>query len=750
MADIGAYYMTGLHVMLVIVAIGFFVSGLDDLFIDLCHMVRSVYRRLFVLSKYPKFTVDQMLQAREKPAAIMIPAWQESAVIGQMLSNALQTLNYTNYHIFVGTYPNDEDTGREVEKVRSRHENVHRVVCPKNGPTNKADCLNWIWQGIRLFEQEQGIEFAFFVMQDSEDVVHPLSLRLFNYLIPRRDMVQLPVFPLESGWNRWVCGHYMDEFAEFHSKNLSIRELFSKTVPSAGVGCAFGRNVLEVIAQHSNNLIFNIHSLTEDYEFGLRLRQFGLKGIFVNKAFTFEVRRITKSGDRLVRVTEHIATRERFPDRFWAAVKQKARWAVGITMQGWAELGWRGKAGSKYMLLQDRKTLVTSQINMLGYLVVLGFAALWLRAWLRPDAYRYPELVEQGTWLWRLIWVDTMFLFWRLLMRGFYVWSIYGFGQALLSIPRQVVGNFINWMAASRAVYLGLRYLCSGKLIAWDKTEHVFPSQDELRVFRRRLGDLLLEKRFISVAELEEGLRRQKDSGKPLGSVLLDMGVISEDVLVQALGQQLRVSVSQVDPDSIPLGVLKLVPKYLASQCGVIPLELRGDTLVVASSDIVPRSRVELLEKVTSRRVEVTLAARSDVSFALWRAYARLDCDKEPETYRPRIGDLLVKRNFVTRVQLQEACRRQRRSYRPLEEVLIEQGALTPARLNEALLRHPPSMNGSLGAFLVANNYVQLDQLKTALEAQERHFKPLGQILLDMQAIRKDQLQEVLDEQARN
>ena len=64
MAEIGACYTTALHVMLVVVSIGYLISGLDDLFIDLCHITRSIYRKLLVLPRYPKFTVDQMLQAK--------------------------------------------------------------------------------------------------------------------------------------------------------------------------------------------------------------------------------------------------------------------------------------------------------------------------------------------------------------------------------------------------------------------------------------------------------------------------------------------------------------------------------------------------------------------------------------------------------------------------------------------------------------------------------------------------------------
>lgn len=59
-----------------------------------------------------------------------------------MAELAATTLDYENYHIFVGTYPNDPDTQRDVDEVCARFPNVHKVVCARPGPTSKADCLN--------------------------------------------------------------------------------------------------------------------------------------------------------------------------------------------------------------------------------------------------------------------------------------------------------------------------------------------------------------------------------------------------------------------------------------------------------------------------------------------------------------------------------------------------------------------------------------------------------------------------------
>ena len=110
-----------------------------------------------------------------------------------MVMHTIESINYKNFDIFIGTYPNDQLTQDAVESVRATHPQVHKIVCPNPGPTNKADCLNWVFQGMLLEEEKRGVRYEIVVLHDSEDIVHPLELKLFNWLIPRKDMVQLPV-----------------------------------------------------------------------------------------------------------------------------------------------------------------------------------------------------------------------------------------------------------------------------------------------------------------------------------------------------------------------------------------------------------------------------------------------------------------------------------------------------------------------------------------------------------------------------
>ena len=162
---------------------------------------------------------------------------------------------------FVGAYPNDSETNAEIERAKRRHRRVVRVETPIPGPTSKADCLNHIVRAIFAYEAEHGIEFAGVVLHDSEDVVHPLELKFFNYLLPRKDMIQLPVVSLERGLGEPIACTYMDEFAEWHAKDLVVRESAVGWIPSAGVGTCFSRKAMDLLRQDGRDP-FSIKTLT--------------------------------------------------------------------------------------------------------------------------------------------------------------------------------------------------------------------------------------------------------------------------------------------------------------------------------------------------------------------------------------------------------------------------------------------------------------------------------------------------------
>lgn len=438
-------------------ALGFLILGLSDLLVDGVWLVLgsagfASRRRRGVAP----LRLDTLQPPREPGLiAVFTPAWDEAAVIGTMLRHTLCTFDHADYRIYVGCYPNDPATIAEVRAIADPR--LRLIVGSVPGPTTKADCLNRLWQAMLAEERADGRRVKAVVLHDAEDVVHSAELRVFDSLTDMYDLVQLPVTPLIHPRSLWVSGHYADEFAESHAKELVVRQALGAAIPSAGVGCAFRRDALAGMAERNRGLPFDADSLTEDYELGLKLRDIGGRQAFV---------RIAAAAGGAV-----VSTKEYFPHSFRAAVNQKARWMTGIALSGWDRLGWRGGLAERWMRLRDRQSLLAAVLLFCGY-VSFG---LW--AWLK-----LPELITD----WRpqpiskplalILAVNFGLLAWRLSLRFAFVTHAYGWRQGLLALPRVLVSNVVAIYAAWQAV-LRYRSIRRGGDAYWDKTAHAFPAE---------------------------------------------------------------------------------------------------------------------------------------------------------------------------------------------------------------------------------------------------------------------------------
>lgn len=435
-------------------AAGFLLFAIDDLMVDLRYFIHIGWQSLIAGPRFRDVTAISVPRpSRSGWMAIFIPAWNEANVIAQMLTRTLDRYDTAQFHLFVGHYRNDPATAAAIASVHD-----HRLVpvqVDADGPTTKADCLNRIYDELISFERAAGCTAKAIVLHDAEDLVDPAELRIFDWLIEQAGVVQLPVVPLLDPRSRWVAGHYADEFAEAHMKELVVREALGAAVPLAGVGCAIERSALARLADQHGGRPFDGHSMTEDYQMGLKLGAAGIRSMFV---------RIPQApGSR-----EVVASRGYFPATIAEAVRQKTRWVGGIAFAGWDQLGWRGGLGERWMRLRDRRGPLGAILIFGGYLAGLMWAQLWLAAALgakvaMPLSPALSNLIAINGWL----------LAWRLAMRAGFTAAVHGWREGLRSLPRVIVANLIMVLAAWQA----LKLHSSGGPERWDKTDHIFPSE---------------------------------------------------------------------------------------------------------------------------------------------------------------------------------------------------------------------------------------------------------------------------------
>ena len=447
---------------LLFAAICFLIAGLDDFAIDLVYFGMWLRGR----TRTPAFA--ELVGAPpgtdcEAPAGgrivLFVPAWQEAAVIGQMLAAAFARIDHPDYCIYVGLYPNDRDTQRAVAAIAAAEPRCRIVIGGRAGPTTKADNLNVLWRALLRDEAAEGWRARAVVLHDAEDLVHPLELRLFDAVIGRADAVQLPVLPVPDAASRLVAGHYCDEFAEAHGKSLPVRQALGAEIPFAGTGCALRRDLLQRIADLRGGSPFDPGSLTEDYELGLTVAMLGGRTEFV--------RVLEQAGDR----HSLICVRACFPGRVGDAVRQKARWMNGIALSGWDRIGWaRARSWSWiWMRMRDRRATLAMPVLAIAYCALLlwGVAAAAHLAGIETGV----RLDLPGGWL---LGTNAVLLAWRAGVRALWVARAYGWREAAWSPARLLVSNWISLLAGRCALFAYVATL-RGAPLRWDKTPHRFP-----------------------------------------------------------------------------------------------------------------------------------------------------------------------------------------------------------------------------------------------------------------------------------
>jgi adsorption protein B len=354
-------------------------------------------------------------------------------------------------------------------------------------------------------------------------------------------MIQLPVASLERSWYELVAGTYMDEFAEWHAKDLVVRESLSGTVPSAGVGTCFSRLAMRTLSEQTHNQPFNTDSLTEDYDVGTRLAKLGLRSIFARFPVQFAARRkrwFGMGGEREITITMPLCVREFFPDTVRTAYRQRARWTLGIAMQGWKQNGWSGSIKDRYLLFRDRKGIVTTFFGILAYLLVIQLICFGVAHAFGLLPRTFASRFVDSQWEHAVMYANAVALSLRIVQRFYFVTRLYGWEHGVLSVPRMIVGNFITCLAVGRAWRLFVAHLFTGKRLAWDKTMHDFPSSDGLPGKRQRLGEVLMSWQAIDHDKLEQALSDAHTRQLPLGRILMSHGWLDEETLAEAIAFQ--------------------------------------------------------------------------------------------------------------------------------------------------------------------------------------------------------------------
>src|SRR5262245_44467579 len=172
---------------------------------------------------------------------------------------------------------------------------------------------------------------------------------------------------------------------------------------------------------------------------------------------------------------------------------------------------------------------------------------------------------------------------------------------------------------------------------------------------RKRLGEILVQAGVLAEPQLRAALTEQRRWGGPLGRILVDMKLISEEAMVQALSHQLNLPAVNLDQKVIQPEAIDAIPGELAEQLSVVPFALQGKFLDLAMSDPTNVTTIDTLRTRTRLNIRPYLAGPKSIERALVRCYGRgvgpgVDVQAGPPSVTLQSTDGLTQLHQVTQM----------------------------------------------------------------------------------------------------
>ncbi|WP_235269902.1 GspE/PulE family protein [Geoalkalibacter subterraneus] len=151
-----------------------------------------------------------------------------------------------------------------------------------------------------------------------------------------------------------------------------------------------------------------------------------------------------------------------------------------------------------------------------------------------------------------------------------------------------------------------------------------------------RVGDILVAAGLVTREQVEHALKTQeKGKKKKIGTLLIEMGLITEDQLLSALATKFGLRLVNLEETEPSQDALAALPREVATRMQVVPVEIHGRTLVVATSQPTDPTISENLRFSTNYQIELVVSRSDQILEAIENHYVRTDSQ-----VRELIGEL--------------------------------------------------------------------------------------------------------------
>lgn len=154
----------------------------------------------------------------------------------------------------------------------------------------------------------------------------------------------------------------------------------------------------------------------------------------------------------------------------------------------------------------------------------------------------------------------------------------------------------------------------------------------------KRLGDILISDGLLTNEQLDQALEQQKQSHERLGTVLIEHGYITERELIDALRNQLGIDFIDLTKTNIDPSMSRYIPKSLAQEYEIVPIQVVRDNLFLAMSDPLNFMAIERARDTSRKNVVPMIATASAVRHAISILYENVNAAEAMAAMRAEAG----------------------------------------------------------------------------------------------------------------
>ena len=142
-----------------------------------------------------------------------------------------------------------------------------------------------------------------------------------------------------------------------------------------------------------------------------------------------------------------------------------------------------------------------------------------------------------------------------------------------------------------------------------------------LRIVRKKIGEMLIERGIITPKQLNEALGEQKRCGGYLSQHLISMGYATETDIAVCLSNQYNFAYMPLKNYAISEEVLKLIPLKWIKIYTILPIDKIGDMVSVAMADPLNDGVIQMLRQITGCEIAIFISTYSELNEAINRYF---------------------------------------------------------------------------------------------------------------------------------